>query len=55
MITACAGALPPVSQSGGARQTGELVPASITSALLTEYVGEGNSLVDPGGRIVINP
>lgn len=40
---------------GDARQIVVHVPANITQEMLTEYVGEGNSLVDPGDRIVINP
>ena len=38
-----------------ARHVAVHVPAHISSEQMAEYLGEGNSLVDPGDRIVINP
>lgn len=39
----------------GARHIAVHVPAHITREQMGEYLGEGNSLVDPEDRIVINP
>ncbi|MBO6796556.1 MBL fold metallo-hydrolase [Maricaulis sp.] len=39
----------------GARHVAVHVPAHISGEQMAEYLGKGNSLVDPGDRIVINP
>lgn len=39
----------------GSRHVAVHVPAHISSEQMAEYLGEGNSLVDPGDRIVVNP